>query len=114
VIDSDTDFDVVYIGPLARAQRTDRVASIERYVCFIAQLEQVDPEVLDVADFDEAARQAGRDLSVPAELMRDPKEVEKLRAERQEQQKAMQEAALQQAQGDAAQSQGAGAEAMNA
>lgn len=105
VKEQDPAFDVVYIGPLARAQRSDRVAAVERFVGNVSNLAQVNPEVLDVVDFDEAVRQAGRDLSIPAEIMRDEKIVAEMRQKRQEQMEAMQQAQLEQQQGMAAQAQ---------
>ena len=108
VIDKNADFDVVYIGPLARAQRSDRVTSIERLSGFVANLAQINPETLDVFNFDEAIRHAGRDLGVPAELLRGSDDVEQIRDARAEQQMAMQEAMIAEQQGKAAQAQAEG------
>ena len=76
------DIDIQYLGPLARAQRIDEVASIERFSNTAQVLAQTDPAVLDVADFDGALRAIGDRLAVPAELMRDDREVKKLRDQR--------------------------------
>lgn len=104
ILDNGAEFDVWYIGPLARAQRSDRVTSIERFAGFVMNLAQINPEVLDVVDFDEAVLSAGRDLAIPATLLRPDREVEEIREQRREQMARAEEAAIQQAEGDAMQS----------
>jgi len=87
-------FSVRYLSPLARAQRMEEVASMDRYEAALAQEAAVDPSVLDVYDLDEAARERSRLLGVPQRLMRDPKKVDQLRKTRAEAAQAQQQQAL--------------------
>jgi len=87
-------FSVRYLSPLARAQRMEDVASMDRYEAALAQEAAVDPSVLDVYDLDEAARERSRLLGVPQRLMRDPKKVDQLRKTRAEAAQAQQQQAL--------------------
>jgi len=103
VIDANAEFDIEFVGPLARAQKTDRATSTERFVAFGANLAQVNPAALDNIDFDDAIRSVGRDLAVPPSAIRDAKEVEKVRTERNERERAMADAEIQKMQGEAGQ-----------
>jgi hypothetical protein len=83
-------YTVKYISPLARSQRLEDVTAMDRMEQSLMAEAQVDPGVLDVYDFDEAARQRGKFLGVPVKVMRAPRDVEKMRAARVEQQKQAQ------------------------
>lgn len=74
--------DVEYVGPLARAQRIDRVASMERWVAQIGQLAQVMPDILDLPDPDALGRESARLLGVPSKVIRPDAQVKQLRDER--------------------------------
>jgi len=108
VIAEGADFEVEYIGALSTAQRADRAASLERYGVALANLSPTMPEVLDVVDQEELARQLGRDLGVPATVLRSEEEVEDLRTPRADKQAAMEDAVIAQQQGDAINAMGAG------
>lgn len=73
------DFTVRYISPLARAQKLEDVAAIERLEANIAQVAQVRPEVLDLLDFDEGVRIKADALGVPERMVRDADTVAKQR-----------------------------------
>ena len=109
VLDADAQFDIEYLGALNRAQKSDRASSIERFVGTVGGMAQVMPGMLDVVDDAAVVRQLGKDLSIPATLMRDEAEVEEVRDIREREMYRANEAALQQAEGDAGKSQ---AEAM--
>ena len=112
LMDLDSSMDIEYLGPLARAQKTDRVASIERWMGSLgayAEMGMVD--VLDVPDLDTLARETGMMLNVPATMMLDEKTVKKARAARQEAQQQAQQAELMQQSGKGMQEMAAGAEA---
>lgn len=64
------ELDVEYRGPMARAQRMDKVASIERWLGMIAQASEAFPRMLDVPDDNEIAREMGHLLGVPSKLMK--------------------------------------------
>ena len=99
-------FVVRYMSPLARAQRMDEVAALDRYEQSIMVGMQVDPAVADVYDSEEGSRERSRLLGVPQRLMNDPKKVASIRQARVDAQAKQQEQAL------AAQGQVAGQDAM--
>lgn len=70
-----SELDIEYLGPMARAQKMDKVASIERWMAGIAQAAQMFPEMLDVPDPEEVARETARFLSVPPEVVRSKAQV---------------------------------------
>lgn len=76
--------DVEYEGPLSKSQRLSEVEAAERWVTFVANGSQLWPEMADNVDYDKAAQISADVLGVPAELLRDPKDVQKLRAQKQQ------------------------------
>jgi hypothetical protein len=60
---------IEYQGPLARSQRTDEVAAIERGATFVAGLAQFYPEVRAALDPIEAVKLVFNRLGVPAQVM---------------------------------------------
>lgn len=105
VFESTNELDIIYTGPLVRAQRADIAQGVTRWVASLAELSQVTPEVLDVPDWDAIAKELGSLEGVPAKLMNSDAVIQQVRRERQEAQ-AQQAAALQ------AQEEGAGMEAI--
>lgn len=104
--------DIVYTGPLSRAQKIDEAASIERWIASTASLAEVNQDVLDIPDWDEMEREMGRLLGVPSKLM-NPQS--KVTAKRQARQKAQQQAAqaeMAKQQGEAMKAQGEGQQAL--
>lgn len=99
-------FTVKYLGPLARAQRLEDVTAMDRFETTLMSEAQADPTVLDLYDFEEAAKQRSKFLGVPQSLLRSDDQVAKLRDSRKAvQQQQQQQAAgqqLQQSLGDAA------------
>ncbi len=112
VAELDPSFDVTYMGSLARAQRVDNAASIERWISLAANMAQVLPEMLDVVDPQAVIRQLGQDLNVPAGIYRDEKEVAAIQQERAQAQQAQQEAMMAEQQGNAMKAMGEGEAAM--
>jgi hypothetical protein len=94
VLDSAGSMDIVYTGPLARAQKVDQATNIERWAGMTANLAEVQPEVLDVPDWDAMTREQGSLLGVPAKFMKSSAAVTKIRSDRQKQQAAEQEAMM--------------------
>jgi hypothetical protein len=82
IVEKQAQFDIEYIGALSRAQKSDRAASIERFVVSVGNLAPVMPGVLDVVDEQEVVRQLGRDLGVPPEIVRSEDESLALKDER--------------------------------
>lgn len=77
--------DVEYTGPLARAQRVDRVASMERWAAQIGQLSQIFPEMHDLVNPDRLGRESARLLGVPTKSLNSQDEVKTLRRNREQQ-----------------------------
>ena len=105
VFDSSGELDIIYTGPLVRAQRADIAQGVTRWVASLAELGEVTPDVLDVPNWDAIAKELASLEGVPAKLMNSDTEIKKQRRARQEAQ-AQQNQALQ------AQEEGAGMEAM--
>jgi hypothetical protein len=70
VLDSGGVMNVEYSGPLSRAQKSDEVASVERWLGDIANFSQLFPELRHVPDPKEVAIYLSDGLSVPSKLMR--------------------------------------------
>jgi hypothetical protein len=81
-----------YKSPLARAQRFDEVAAMDRFEAALAQSAQVlGPQVLDLYDADMAVQKRAEMLGIPVELMREDREVEAIRKQRADAQAAQQQ-----------------------
>lgn len=87
-------FSVRYLSPLARAQRIEDVASMDRFEQALIVEAQIDPQVVDIYDMDETARERSRLLGIPQRLVRDERKVGVVRKARQEAQQAAQQQAL--------------------
>ncbi len=74
--------DILYDGPLARAQRGSEVVSIQKLVQTAAPIVEVDPTVQDNLDTDEAYRYIAEKSGVPLKLIRDPKKRDDIRKQR--------------------------------
>ncbi len=85
-------FDIEYVGALSRAQKSDRAASLERFVVAIGNMAGVMPEMLDVVNQEEVARQLGRDLGISPRVLNDHNEVQEMKDERDAQMARMAEA----------------------
>lgn len=101
------EFNIHYLGPLARAQRTDQVASIERLFAFVQAMMKMGFSIqliMAMVDIPKAVREMGTLLGVPAELIKDPEEVEK-------QLKALDQAAKRAAEAETSKTEGEAAQA---
>ncbi len=101
VFESSGELDIIYTGPLVRAQRADIAQGVTRWVASLAELGEVTPDVLDVPNWDAIAKELASLEGVPAKLMNSDAAIKKSRRERVE---AMQ----QQAQALQAQEEGKG------
>jgi len=111
VLNSDAEMDIEYTGPMPRAQRDDLIQAIDRWAGTLMQQAEINPQVLDIPDWDAIARETGALAGVPTRLTRDQKVIDEERAQKQQQQQ--QQMALENAKtgGEAAQAIG-GAQAM--
>lgn len=105
--------EIEYIGPLPRAQKSDRAASILGLLGQVATLAEVNPGMLDVIDWDEAVREISVLTGVPATVIRNKNELRAIRQERANAQAQAEQTAQRQAEGDAVQSVAAGAQAVS-
>jgi hypothetical protein len=105
-------YKVDYSGPLVRAQKSDEVAAIERYIGQIGAMAKVWPAILNVPDPVEVARELAVRMGVPANINRSKEIVERLIASQQKVAAQQAQAALVQQGGDAMKAQGEGQAAM--
>ena len=108
------DMDIEYLGPLARAQKSDTVQAIERFVGNVANLAQIEPNVLDLVDFDAAVIEAHGALNIPANLLRSEQEVVEMRKAKAKAQAQQNQMAQMQQSGEALQAVGDGAASLQA
>lgn len=85
---------IEYISPLAQAQKMSGLVNIEQGISFVAQLAQLDPQVLLTTDFMGAVRKYYDMLGAPAVMRRSEEETQELIAQQQQAQQ-QQEAAAQ-------------------
>lgn len=104
---------VVYTGALVRAQQTDEVAAIERWIAQIGAIAKVAPQVLNVVDIIQVARDLALKLGIPAKLLRSVKEVQELVRQQQQVAAAQAQQALRAQKGQADQAQGEGQQSLN-
>lgn len=97
VADNATDLDIDYVGPLARTQQHHQVEAFDRWMFQVQTIAQVNPEVLDLPDWDTALREVGYMQGVPAKFMKSKAQIEEARAKREEMQQAQMQAELAQA-----------------
>jgi hypothetical protein len=105
VANAPTGLDIEYVGALARSQQQDQVTAVDRWIFQIGQLAAVNPDVLDIPDWDALVKGTGLMLGVPAKFMNSDREIKNKRSEREEQQKAMAEAQIAEQQGKAMEAQ---------
>jgi hypothetical protein len=96
------DFTVIYQSPMARAQKMEDVAAMDRFeMSLAAQMQQLAPVDMDAAvaladnyDADLAARKRAEYLGVPADLVPDSRVIEKKRALREQKKQQQQQQAI--------------------
>jgi hypothetical protein len=86
-----SELDIEYVSPLARAQKMGDVQAIERWIGALGGMAQMNPEILDVIDFDAVALKLADRQGVPADVRKGKQEIEQSRTQRQEQMKQQME-----------------------
>lgn len=112
LVKSGVQFEIEYVGPMARSQRFDTVASIERWMMAVAQLAAVYPEALDVPDIDEVVKELGYSAGVPAKLVKSDSVIVLDRVRKQKMQQMAQQLQLAQGAGAAMKEIGEGQQAL--
>lgn len=80
----DQDYDVVYVSPLARAQRAMQARDMQAFLLAIQQIITVSPDARHVVDLDEAIRELHQMHSISPKVINDPETVQEIRAAEQE------------------------------
>lgn len=86
VAQSGDNVDIEYTGPMSRSQKSDKALSMERMLMTLSQSLQTFPDMADLVDTDAFMRKMADYMGVPADVMRDQKEVDAIRQQRQQQQ----------------------------
>lgn len=73
---------VVYLTPMVQAQKANDAANIIQYIQDLALIAQVNPDVLDIVNFDVAADELADIRGVPEKLMKTQKEIDEIREAR--------------------------------
>ena len=102
------ELEVDYLGPLAKAQRFDDAAAIERTLGTAAAMKESFPDITDNIDPDEALREMGNVIGTPARIWRSRDAVTGIRDKRAEDMQTQQTLQTAQQAGDAMQSVGEG------
>ena len=72
------DFDVDYIGPMARAQKSDQIGMINQWLAMMAEMGQVFPEMSMLPDPQAAGRELAKVMNIPATIVRSKDEVKEI------------------------------------
>jgi hypothetical protein len=88
---------IVYTGPMALALRDQHVNAFDNWMLRVEQMEALQEGVVDNVDFDKAARDLARFIGVKESHIRIVAERDKIRVERQRQQRVQEELAAAQA-----------------
>ena len=109
---TDAELDVEFTGPLPRAMKGEVSDGMQRWLLGVMEQVEINPDSLDLVDFDEYNRTNGIMLGVPVKILRSDEEVEAIRKDRAEQQAAAQETEQIRLGGEAAEQAGKGAMAV--
>jgi len=89
--DMNTDLDVNYIGPMARAQKSDSVGMMQQWMAAMGEFGQVFPELNLLPDPQNFGREMAKAMNVPATIVRSKDEVDqKVQKKQQEELEARQ------------------------
>ncbi len=106
------EYQVEYVGPLARAQKNETARNTAGWLGQIGSVAETYPDALDIPDWDKALRSIGQNSGVPMEYMVSEGEIQKKRKARQQRMEKQEKIQNMQAMGDAGQSVGAAAQSL--
>lgn len=86
------DVEIDFVSMLAQAQKAVATGAVERFAGFVGNMAAVKPEVLDKIDEDQTVDEYADMLGIPPSIVRSDDEVEALRAQRREAERAAQQA----------------------
>jgi hypothetical protein len=81
---------VVYVSPAAKAQQGSKATEMGQYVQDLIPLAQIQPDIMDVIDMDKFAAQLALARGTSRTILRNPREVAQIRAQRAKQQQMQQ------------------------
>lgn len=90
----DSEYDIVYVSPLAKAQRSAQARDIQTFLGVVGQMAQMAPEALDNVDPDDVVKKLSRLYGVDPSIIRNGEDVEEIRAMRAQQQQQMAQAEM--------------------
>lgn len=76
---------IEYISILHQAQKMAMLQYLERFASFVAQLSQVNPDVLDAVDFDEMVTQYADMTGIPSKIVKAMDVIQQIREQKQKQ-----------------------------
>lgn len=95
------EFEVEYLGPLARSQKMGAVDAFQQLMGVIANIAPVNPDVVHTVKWEDAIRDIALRMGVPAKLLKSNDELEQEKQQRAEQEQAMMQMQAAQAQASA-------------
>lgn len=107
------DIEIEYVGALARSLQQDQIDGVDRWLFSVSQAAQMNPDVLDIPDWDVMFKGTGRMLGVPAKFMRSDQDITKDREKRAKEAQRMQEGAAMQEMGKGMEAMGKGEAAID-
>jgi hypothetical protein len=94
---------VVYLSPMAQAQKANDAANIMQFLQDLSMIAQVNPNVLDIVDFDKMADELADIRGIPERLLKSDEEVEGARQAKEQAMQAQQMLSMAQQAGEAGQ-----------
>lgn len=113
VQDNAGDYDIEYVGALARTLQQDQVDAVDRWLLQIGTAAQLNPDVLDIPDWDAMMKGTGKMVGVPAKFIKGDDDIKNDRKEREAMQRAQMEGELMQGLGKGMQDMAGGMSAMS-
>ena len=86
------EFEVEYLGPLARSQKMGAVDAFQQLITVLERVAPIKPEVVEAINWEDSVREMAMRLGVPAELLKSDDELAAERKQREEQQAAAMQA----------------------
>lgn len=77
---------IEYVSAMAQAQRAGKTQALQEHLLFVAEAAKSDGTVIDVIDYDQAARWHGENLGIPSGIDRSAEDVARIREGRAQQQ----------------------------
>ena len=105
----DVDFDVVYLGPMARAQKSDEISMTTQWMGMMTEFGEAYPEMRLLPDPQQAGRELADMMNVPASVVRSKDQVDADFKKEQQEQLQLRQLEIAMGQGQALNQLGAGA-----